>query len=108
MRPVALSRKNSLFANCDEGGRNLACLASLIETCKRNNINPQTYITDDLTTWSMAGHRLTLTTDALALGAIRYEMNTDSLMGPQGFAYRSPTLKLNSSTSLLLSRCAQV
>jgi transposase len=36
MRPVALSRKNSLFAGSDEGGMNWACLASLIETCKLN------------------------------------------------------------------------
>ena len=32
MRPVCLSRKNSLFAGSDEGGENWACLASLIET----------------------------------------------------------------------------
>jgi len=44
-----LSRKNSLFAGSDEGGENWACLASLIETCKLNNVNPQTYITDVLT-----------------------------------------------------------
>ena len=49
MRPVALSRKNSLFAGSDEGGENWACLASLIETCKLNGVNPQTYITDLLT-----------------------------------------------------------
>jgi transposase len=49
MRPVALSRKNSLFAGSDEGGENWACLASLIETCKLKNVNPQTYITDALT-----------------------------------------------------------
>jgi transposase len=49
MRPVALSRKNSLFAGSDEGGENWACLASLIETCKLNNVNPQTYFTDLLT-----------------------------------------------------------
>ncbi len=33
MRPVCLSRKNSLFAGSDEGGEHWACLASLIETC---------------------------------------------------------------------------
>jgi transposase len=49
MRPVALSRKNSLFAGSDEGGQTWACLASLIETCKLNSVNPQTYITDTLT-----------------------------------------------------------
>jgi transposase len=49
MRPVALSRKNSLFAGSDEGGENWACLASLIETCKLNGVNPQAYFTDLLT-----------------------------------------------------------
>lgn len=49
MRPVVLSRKNSLFAGSDEGGENWACLASLIETCKLNSVNPQAYITETLT-----------------------------------------------------------
>jgi transposase len=49
MRPVALSRKNSLFAGSDEGGENWACLASLIETCKLNGVSPQAYFTDLLT-----------------------------------------------------------
>ncbi len=34
IRPVALSRKNALFAGHDEGGKNLARIASLIETSK--------------------------------------------------------------------------
>jgi hypothetical protein len=49
MRPVCLSRKNSLFAGSDEGGENWACLASLIETCKLNSVNPQVYFTDLIT-----------------------------------------------------------
>jgi transposase len=49
MRPVCLSRKNSLFAGSDEGAENWACLASLIETCKLNEVNPQVYLTDLLT-----------------------------------------------------------
>jgi transposase len=49
MRPVCLSRKNSLFAGSDEGGENWACLASLIETCKLNRVNPQAYFADLLT-----------------------------------------------------------
>jgi transposase len=49
MRPVCLSRKNSLFAGSDEGGENWACLASLVETCKLNNVNPQVYFKDLLT-----------------------------------------------------------
>ena len=49
MRPIALSRKNSLFAGSDEGGSNWATIASLIETCKLNGVNPFTYFTDLLT-----------------------------------------------------------
>jgi len=49
MRPVAVSRKNSLFAGSDEGGSNWALLASLIEACKLNGVNPQTYFTELLT-----------------------------------------------------------
>ena len=49
MRPIALSRKNSLFAGSDEGGENWACMASLIETCKLNEVNPLTYMAELLT-----------------------------------------------------------
>src|SRR3954451_13195959 len=49
MRPVALTRKNSLFAGSDEGAENWAMLASLIETCKLNGVNPEAYFTDVLT-----------------------------------------------------------
>jgi transposase len=49
MRPVALTRKNSLFAGSNEGAENWAMLASLIETSKLNSINPEAYFTDVLT-----------------------------------------------------------
>ena len=49
MRPIALNRKNSLFAGHDEGAANWACIASLIETCKLNAIDPQAYLADVLT-----------------------------------------------------------
>ncbi len=49
MRPVALTRKNALFAGSDEGAENRATLASLVETCKLHGVNPQTYLTDVLT-----------------------------------------------------------
>ena len=58
MRPVALSRKNALFAGSDEGGANWAAIASLIETCKLNGVEPQRYLTEVLTClvngWSQA------------------------------------------------------
>ena len=44
IRPIALSRKNALFAGHDEGGKNWGRIASLIETCKLNGVEPFTYI----------------------------------------------------------------
>lgn len=49
MRPVALSRNNIRFAGSDQGAVNWAGITSLIETCKLNQIGPQTYFTDLLT-----------------------------------------------------------
>jgi transposase len=46
MRPVALQRKNARFAGHDLGAENWAAIASLIECCKLNGINPNTYLTD--------------------------------------------------------------
>jgi len=49
IRPVILNRKNALFAGHDEGAENWACIASLIETCKLNGVDPQAYLADVLT-----------------------------------------------------------
>ena len=48
MRPIALGRKNHLFAGSDEGGRHWAVHASLIETAKMNDLDPQAYLADVL------------------------------------------------------------
>ena len=48
MRPIALSRKNALFAGSDTGAENWAVLASLIETCKLDGVDPQAYLRDVL------------------------------------------------------------
>ena len=55
IRPVCLTRKNSLFAGNDGGADAWAITASIIETCKLNGVNPQAYITDVLTK-IVAGH----------------------------------------------------
>ena len=49
IRPLALTRKNTLFAGSDGGGAHWAIAASLIETCKLNSVNPHTWLTDTLT-----------------------------------------------------------
>lgn len=49
IRPIALNRKNSLFAGHDEGGIHWGVMASLVESCKLNDIEPQAYLSDVLT-----------------------------------------------------------
>ncbi len=49
MRPIALGRKNALFAGSDEGAENWAAIASLIETAKLNGVNPHAWLADTLT-----------------------------------------------------------
>ncbi len=56
IRPIALQRKNALFAGHDAGAQNWAMLASLIETCKLNKIEPHSYITGVLTA-IVSGHK---------------------------------------------------
>ena len=49
IRPVALGRKNHLFAGSDGGGARWATVCSLIETCKMNGVEPYAYLRDVLT-----------------------------------------------------------
>ena len=49
IRPIALNRKNALFAGSDSGGEHWAVIASLIETCKLNAVDPHAYLTDVIT-----------------------------------------------------------
>jgi hypothetical protein len=49
MRPIALSRKNALFAGSDHGAENWGVIASLVECCKLNGVDPHAYFTDVLT-----------------------------------------------------------
>jgi transposase len=45
IRPIALLRKNALFAGSEIGGRNWAVMASLIGTCRLNGVEPYAYLT---------------------------------------------------------------
>lgn len=48
IRPVALGRKNHLFAGSDGGAERWAVIASLIETAKLNGVEPYAYLKDVL------------------------------------------------------------
>lgn len=56
IRPIALNRKNALFAGHDAGAQNWAVIASLIETCKLNAIEPHGYLSGVLTAIA-GGHK---------------------------------------------------
>ena len=44
IRPIALGRKNWLFAGSDTGGTRAAAIASLIATAKLNGLDPEAYL----------------------------------------------------------------
>src|SRR4051794_3265887 len=48
IRPIALGRKNSLFAGSDGGARHWAIVASLVATAKLNGVEPSAWLTDVL------------------------------------------------------------
>jgi transposase len=56
IRGIALGRKNYLFAGSDTGGNRAAAIYSLIETCKLNAIDPESYLRDILA--RIADHKI--------------------------------------------------
>ena len=48
MRPIAIGRKNWLFAGSERGGRAAAIAYSLIQTCVFHDIEPFAYLADIL------------------------------------------------------------
>lgn len=44
IRPIALGRKNYLFAGSDDAAQNLAVLYSIVGSCEKNNINVAKYL----------------------------------------------------------------
>ena len=44
IRPIAIGRKNYLFAGSDRGAQRAAMMYSLLGTCKKNNVNPYEWL----------------------------------------------------------------
>jgi transposase len=63
IRPLALGRKNYLFAGSDAGGERAAALYTLIQTAKLNGIDPLTWLRDVLT--RIADHPINRIADLL-------------------------------------------
>ena len=49
IRPVALGRKNWLFAGSEQAGRRAAAIMSLVATARANGLDPHAWMTDTLT-----------------------------------------------------------
>tara|TARA_R110002124_G_scaffold287027_1_gene469964 strand:- start:3394 stop:3669 length:276 start_codon:yes stop_codon:yes gene_type:complete len=64
IRPIALNRKTALFAGHDVGAQNWAVIASLIETCKLNGLEPQAYLANTLQA-IVTGHKQSRIADLL-------------------------------------------
>jgi transposase len=57
MKPVALGRKNYLFAGSEGGGKSAAIAYTLIETARLNGVDPQAWLTYVLV--YIADHKIT-------------------------------------------------
>lgn len=64
IRPIALNRKNALFAGHDAGAKNWAVIASLIETCKMNGVDPHAWLATTFTA-IVKGHKQSQIQDLL-------------------------------------------
>jgi viroplasmin and RNaseH domain-containing protein len=60
MRPIAVDRKNWMFAGSDNGGHIAADIYSLIENTKMNNIKPHLYLQKVLATIQYYNHKKNL------------------------------------------------
>ena len=56
IRPLALTRKNYLFAGSDSGGMRAAAMYSLIESATMNGLDPEAYLRDVLA--RIADHKI--------------------------------------------------
>ena len=56
VKPVAIGRKNWMFAGSERGGKAMAITFTLIETAKLNGVNPQAWLTNVLS--RIADHKI--------------------------------------------------
>jgi hypothetical protein len=96
IRPIALSRKNALFAGSDGGAEHWAVIASLIQTCKLNGVEPLGYLADVLTR-IVNGHP-TATSPSSCPGPTSARVTVRTEASPQGRAGCRRHLKRQGST----------
>jgi transposase len=89
IRPIALNRKNALFAGSDGGGEHWAVIASLIETCKLVGVEPHAYLANVITR-IVNGHLNSRDRRSLALGLSRRA--SPQACGLKNAAYAKPSV----------------
>ena len=57
MKPIAIGRKNWMFAGSERGGNSMAIAFTLIETAKLNKVDPQAWLTWVLDAYFVSGVR---------------------------------------------------
>lgn len=58
IRPIAIGRKNYLFAGSHDAAQRAAVIYSLLATCKKHDVHPQLWLTDVLTRIPTHPHKL--------------------------------------------------
>ncbi len=86
IRPIALNRKNALFAGHDAGAENWATIASLIETCKLNGADPFKYLSATLTAL-INGHKQGQIAELLPWNFLAVEHGRQGAVGPEAFKF---------------------
>ena len=99
---MALNRKNALFAGSDGGGEHWSIIASLIETCKLNSVDPHAYLTDVITK-IVDGHPNSRI-DELLPWAIQ-QRRPNSKTWPENSAYVQTVV--HPETNVALGRCSR-
>lgn len=95
IRPITLNRKNTLFAGSDGGAEHWAIIASLVETCKLNDVDPLAYLTDALTR-IVNGHPNSNIGELLPWAYCV----TNSRLWPENDAYDFPTIQISGPLTL--------
>jgi len=89
IRPVTLGRKNHLFAGSDGGGARWATVASFIQTCKLNGVEPYAYLSDVLRRMVDGHPASALTTCFRGTGSPRLS-TPDPVSSPHAYACWMP------------------
>ena len=82
IRPLALGRKNYLFAGSDEGGHRAAIVYTLVETARLNDVDPETWLGDVIS--RIADHPNTKIDELLPWKIERSRFAGDRRVAPRG------------------------